>query len=848
MSAEVAHLELRVTSDGYVTAENRFGAAAKSAEVFERALNKLESQQKRADKSAKRIADAAARQLARENDQWNDALQRALARDEKRVESARKAAEKIAEAHRKEQEEKGFRGAILGMGEGIQKAIPGLGMLAGAGGVAIIGAKIAEGMVEAAHATIETAVEMENLKARLSGVTGSTEEANKKFSDLEEMTVGKLPFKVAQVTDAFIQLQNAGLDGSEDAMKSYANMAAQTGASIGDVASAVQAASIGNYRSLRAYGIKVTEEGSNLNVTFRGHTETVRKSSEAIQGYLQKLGEVEFAGAAERQMETIGGSIIKAKQSWEKLVETVANGPVGEFIATGMKEAASSIKLASDAFEGFMSLFPQAQRMSEEASKNLAHFMDPKWGKESKDTTQKDWDDLFADLADKAKSSSDKRLEAYMTASQRIDDLAKKALEQGKVFDATTAHANLYAAYNHEEGGDKKSIKTANKPKEQEYILRSRDQDAEDKYLKKLAQQHDREVERVKSELTDKEESEKESYERRKADLENFANEEIALGRHVSQMQRDSWAQQMQDNETMWTLHLAKLADMKEKAAAKDASKEDEFQKRIRSFGEKPQSTFQQINTKFAGQQIDLKNAFGDRLKDDPSNPFSDDAKLKAQQQYREKSVAIERERIREINEANAQLIQNSAQNAEAMFGNLATASMNFAGQQSGIYKAMFATQKAFAVASAEVSMAVGIGKAMELGWPAGIPAAIGAAAEGAKILAIISSSNYAGAYDRGGDIPAGRFGIVGEYGPEFVRGPATVTSRQQTAQAMSGGGGMGGGWGQPQAPQTNNVAIHFDVHEQNERWLSSTRGQTTMNLYFAKNARTIQALAGGKP
>ena len=54
MSTEVAHLELRVTSDGYVTAENRFGAAAKSAEVFERTLNKMEAQQKRAEDAAKR--------------------------------------------------------------------------------------------------------------------------------------------------------------------------------------------------------------------------------------------------------------------------------------------------------------------------------------------------------------------------------------------------------------------------------------------------------------------------------------------------------------------------------------------------------------------------------------------------------------------------------------------------------------------------------------------------------------------------------------------------------------------------------------------------------------------------
>ncbi len=37
--------------------------------------------------------------------------------------------------------------------------------------------------------------------------------------------------------------------------------------------------------------------------------------------------------------------------------------------------------------------------------------------------------------------------------------------------------------------------------------------------------------------------------------------------------------------------------------------------------------------------------------------------------------------------------------------------------------------------------------------------------------------------HDKGGIIPAGRFGIVGEYGPEIVTGPVNVISRRQTAK-----------------------------------------------------------------
>ncbi|CAD5377363.1 hypothetical protein OF001_U20290 [Pseudomonas sp. OF001] len=49
--------------------------------------------------------------------------------------------------------------------------------------------------------------------------------------------------------------------------------------------------------------------------------------------------------------------------------------------------------------------------------------------------------------------------------------------------------------------------------------------------------------------------------------------------------------------------------------------------------------------------------------------------------------------------------------------------------------------------------------------------------------------SSYSGAYDDGGFIPYNSYGIVGEYGPEIVHGPANVTSRKESAKQMGGGG-----------------------------------------------------------
>ena len=46
----------------------------------------------------------------------------------------------------------------------------------------------------------------------------------------------------------------------------------------------------------------------------------------------------------------------------------------------------------------------------------------------------------------------------------------------------------------------------------------------------------------------------------------------------------------------------------------------------------------------------------------------------------------------------------------------------------------------------------------------------------------------FAGFFRDGGSIPPGKIGIVGESGPEIVRGPAAVIGTQQSANMLGGG------------------------------------------------------------
>jgi len=72
-----------------------------------------------------------------------------------------------------------------------------------------------------------------------------------------------------------------------------------------------------------------------------------------------------------------------------------------------------------------------------------------------------------------------------------------------------------------------------------------------------------------------------------------------------------------------------------------------------------------------------------------------------------------------------------------------------------------------------------------------GVAAAAAAVLAGLKNAAMVRSQKVP-AFEDGGVIPRGRFGLVGEAGPELVKGPGEVISAKHTKQIMSEKGGPG--------------------------------------------------------
>lgn len=147
--------------------------------------------------------------------------------------------------------------------------------------------------------------------------------------------------------------------------------------------------------------------------------------------------------------------------------------------------------------------------------------------------------------------------------------------------------------------------------------------------------------------------------------------------------------------------------------------------------------------------------------------------------------IELTQRRTNAIEELETKRNQMILASSSQMFDGLAGLAKTFGGEQSKSYKVLFAASKAFAVAESSIAIQQAMAKAISLGWPANIPAISETLQLTSGILSTINSINYAGAFDKGGMIPAGKFGIVGEYGPEFVQGPAKVTGRQETAAIL---------------------------------------------------------------
>ena len=184
---------------------------------------------------------------------------------------------------------------------------------------------------------ISTAAAFETMKVSLEVVTGSAEKATMAFGGILELAK-ETPFSVSELTEAFIKLKSLGLDPSEASLISYGNTASAMGKSLNQMIEAIADASVGEFERLKEFGIKARSQGDQVSFTFQGVTKTVKKNAEEITGYLQGLGDVQFAGGMAMQMDTVNGAFSNAGDA----VDLLANKLGESGLNTVVKEVTLS--------------------------------------------------------------------------------------------------------------------------------------------------------------------------------------------------------------------------------------------------------------------------------------------------------------------------------------------------------------------------------------------------------------------------------------------------------------------------------------------------------------------------
>lgn len=232
---------------------------------------------------------------------------------------------------------------------GVDSATADLGKL----GRAAVKAGAAIGGLETARRVFESLVasqrNFDKLNSGLITMTGSAENAAKAFQVLQQFAK-ETPYGLNQAVEGFTKLVALGLNPSKEALISYGNTAAAMGKDLNQMIEAVADAATGEFERLKEFGIKASQQGDNVSLTFRGVTTTVKKNSEEIQKYLLNIGNTDFAGAMETRSKTLDGQLSSLADSFDGLVLAIAQSGFGDAVGEQAAAAEDAITALTDAF------------------------------------------------------------------------------------------------------------------------------------------------------------------------------------------------------------------------------------------------------------------------------------------------------------------------------------------------------------------------------------------------------------------------------------------------------------------------------------------------------------------
>lgn len=215
-------------------------------------------------------------------------------------------------------------------------------------------------------------------------------------------------------------------------------------------------------------------------------------------------------------------------------------------------------------------------------------------------------------------------------------------------------------------------------------------------------------------------------------------------------------------------------------------------------------------------------------------------ADLANEQIYADRKAQIQAKMTEDLAALQSATMANALASTSTGFGAIADVMRAAAGEQSGIYKAMFAASKAFAIAEAIVKIQQGIANAASLPFPANFGAMAGVASATAGIISTIKGASFGGGRQYGGPVAADKMYRVNETGqPEmFTAANGAQYMMPNKSGSVTPANEIGGGGVQWSIIVNNNAA---------GAQVTATTDNTQRTVTIAVNevARQLQSNSG---
>lgn len=683
--------------------------------------------------------------------------------------------------------------------------------------------KFASEVVDGFKSIISTGLEAsrvyEDMSARLTPLVGDLETAQKTFWSLNG-----LEDETATATDklakAFVDLGNNGLTNSNEQLKTYATIAHGTGRDINTLTDAVIAFSQGSTKALRQFGITAKDNGDTISLTYKGLTTEIEKNSKALDSYLSDLAKNNFDGVLETKLNTVSAATGRLDNAWGTFCTRLmqSNGGFGELIIMGNDFLANTLNGISEwlddptVIEWFHNLAKTVRETFEgirtawESVKDFFSDTLELIGVEMKDGTG-NWKLFFSNF--------------FQFAQIGLLQLSQKV---GELWDNTVGYLNAVG-----EGiGSALSGGEFSRGLDAARAQTKREAEETAKIYKATIAGIEKEITESQNRIAAERQRLAEKYQNKSIGEGTQSDEGLWIGANKDSGKgkagggggggsskaleaKDTWTPYYEqileldirskgDLEQLKWEHARKLSEFNaviaENARISETEKNNALliiqQDYQRQRAEIEKSSMDFINSLNPEDEeiVRLQESYGRKI--EMLEQYHND-KLISEENYLQAHTALMEKYTTDSTAAKQKKQSEDLKKMMEPYEKMADATISISDafydltdsmdESSGSYKALFAVQKSFAIASATMdAVKAWIGALNDptaVTWPhklANYASAI------ATTTAAISQLTSVSMHDKGGFIKPGELGIVGEYGPELIEGPASVTSRRKTA------------------------------------------------------------------